>query len=165
MTIEKPDRFGRFTSTIKSIHNNIFEKLYIQFCLEKKETELQIYQMSIFEYLEEKHDENYTYFCYLINNAHIQEGLMPSIFIAVNNKFKDVMFVNNFFKNDLPLLIVNAWNKTNFKSLDFYLKINKIACKTNDTIQSVHFFYKNEQLFKIMYSYNAVKEILISGDF
>lgn len=96
----------------------------------------------------------------MINKSIKADGLMPSVFISVNNKFMQAVFNDEYFKRDLPELIVKEWDVKEFGSLDFYAKENEITCRQNDVIQSIHYFYKKEQLFKIIYSYNAIKDYL-----
>ena len=59
---DKPDRFGKYRDKIVRIHNLLCTKICDEFSLDISLVEMPIHQMSIFEYISEKHDEDYTYF-------------------------------------------------------------------------------------------------------
>jgi len=58
--------------------------------------EMPINQMSIFEYVSEKHDEDYTYFLYGIILDY-SKNINPDFLISVNNKYLNRLYSKKYF--------------------------------------------------------------------
>jgi hypothetical protein len=156
---DKPDRFGKYRDKISKIHYPICTKICHDFSLDLSMVEMPIHQMSIFEYVSEKHDEDYTYFLYGINGLH-STSKNPDFFINVNNKFLNELFSKKYFEFEMIKTISEIWSFTDKNKIVNYSITRKFEIKNNDVIQSVHIFYKGEQLFKIIYFYDSFRKIL-----
>jgi len=144
---------------IKLIHSNIFNKICYEKNIDYKKTELPIHQMSIFEYMEDNHDVNYTYYYYFINTYLNKET--PDLFIAFNNELINSINIDDkYIKNNIVKFIEEEWNMKGITKLIFIKENNKLLFTTNDTIQTCHYFYEGKQIFKIIYFYNSIKKYL-----
>lgn len=156
---DKPDRFGKYQDEIGKTHYQICMKICHDFSLDISLITMSIHQMSIFEYINEKHDEDYTYFLYGINwDQSISKN--PDFFISVNNKYLNELFNKDYFEFEIIKTISALWNFTNKSKIINYSITKKLEIENDDVIQSIHIFYRNEQLFKIIYFYDSFKEIL-----
>jgi hypothetical protein len=159
MDEDKPDRFGKYRDRILNIHNPLWVKICNEFSFDISLVEIPIHQMSIYEYISAKHDEDYTYFLYEINEGH-SASRNPDFFISVNNKYLNDLFNKNFFEVKIAKLISEIWNYKDVKKMNNYFVTKKLKIVKDDVIQSVHLFYKGEQLFKIIYFYDSFGKIL-----
>jgi hypothetical protein len=155
----KPDRFGKYRDKVARIHNCLCTKICDDFSLDISSIEMPIHQMSIYEYVSEKHDEDYTYFLYGINGKDLSSK-NPDFFISVNNKYLNDFLNKSYFETEMIKIISEIWNFTETRKIINYSITNYLEIINNDVIQSVHIFYNGEQLFKIIYFYESFRQII-----
>ena len=98
-------------------------------------------------------------FLYGINGKHLLSE-NPDFFISVNNKYLNDLFNTSYFESEIIKIISEVWNFTDTRKITNYYITKHLEALTNDVIQSVHIFYKGEQLFKIIYFYDSFRKIL-----
>lgn len=158
----KPDRFGSFSEIMNCIHSDLIIQIVKEKSLTLQSVELPIHQMSIYEYIDAKHDENYKYYFYDVSFNKLRNNISnsnPGLIISVNNSFAE-----DYNKDVIKSLVVNnlmeKWSEVDKVNICLVKETDTIDKNDNDVIQTVHFFYEGEQIFKIIYFFNTWNQLL-----
>jgi hypothetical protein len=159
---EKPDMFGKYHRTMENIHNVLLEKIIYEQGFAQHKTKMTILQQSIFEYIEEKHDENYLYYIYDVIFPRLSQAkplTSPRMIVCVNGSIDDRIDRNAIIETVRDTL-QTQWSVKTKTTIIFMKTANHLDICTNDTIQTIHYTYESEQLFKIIYFYEGWKDVL-----